>query len=67
MRPAVFLDRDGVIIENRNDYVKSSEEVRFLPGVFEALRWLAGSEYAVVLITNQSAVGREGSFLWNRQ
>jgi len=57
-RAAVFLDRDGVIIENRCDYVKSWEEVRFLPRAFEALRRLGRSEYALVLVTNQSAVGR---------
>jgi D-glycero-D-manno-heptose 1,7-bisphosphate phosphatase len=57
-RPAIFLDRDGVINENRSDYVKSWAEVAFLPGVFDALRRLAEADYAVVLITNQSAVGR---------
>src|SRR3954470_18744356 len=34
---AVFLDRDGVISENRNDHVKSWEEFRFLPGALDAL------------------------------
>ena len=58
MQPAVFLDRDGVIIENRSDYVKSWEEVRFLPGALEALRRLNRTEYALVLVTNQSAIGR---------
>ncbi len=58
LRPAVFLDRDGVIIENRVDHVKTREEVRFLPGALEALRRLAASEYAVVLVTNQAAIGR---------
>jgi len=58
LRPAVFLDRDGVIVENRSDYIKSWEEVHFLPGVFEALRRLGQSKYALVLVTNQSAVGR---------
>ena len=58
MRAAVFLDRDGVIIENRGDYVKSWEEVCFLPRAFESMRRLGQSEYVVVLVTNQSAVGR---------
>ena len=58
MRAAVFLDRDGVIIENRSDYVKSWSEVSFLPQAFEALRRLGQSRYAVVLVTNQSVVGR---------
>jgi D-glycero-D-manno-heptose 1,7-bisphosphate phosphatase len=57
--PAVFLDRDGVVNENRADYVKCWSEVAFLPGVFDALRRLAKTEFLVVLITNQSAVGRE--------
>ena len=57
-RPAVFLDRDGVIVENRPDYVKSIEEVEFLPGAFEALRELASTDLRVVLVTNQSVVGR---------
>ena len=57
-RPAVFLDRDGVINENRADYVKSWSEVKFLPAVFDALRRLAETDFAIVLVTNQSAVGR---------
>jgi HAD superfamily hydrolase (TIGR01662 family) len=56
--PAIFLDRDGVVNENRPDYVKSWSEVAFLPGAFDALRRLAGTDFAVVLVTNQSAVGR---------
>lgn len=55
---AVFLDRDGVIIENKSDYVKSWEEVHFLPGALKALRKLGLSEHVVVLVTNQSAIGR---------
>ena len=55
----MFLDRDGVIIENRADYVKSWEEVRFLPGASQALQRLRASHYALVLVTNQSVVGRD--------
>jgi D-glycero-D-manno-heptose 1,7-bisphosphate phosphatase len=55
---AVFLDRDGVINESRYDYVKRWEEFRFLPGALAALRALANSPFLVVIITNQSAVGR---------
>lgn len=58
LRPAVFLDRDGVIIEDREDFIKSWEEVVLVPGALEALRRLADSAYVVVLVTNQSAVGR---------
>ena len=53
---AIFLDRDGVIIENRSDYVRSWSEVEILPGVIQALAPLP--EYKVVMVTNQSAVGR---------
>lgn len=58
MRDAVFLDRDGVINENRDDHVKSWREFAFMPGVFTPLRRLAESGLAVVVISNQSAVGR---------
>ncbi|MGA2618507.1 MAG: HAD-IIIA family hydrolase [Thermoguttaceae bacterium] len=57
-RPAAFLDRDGVIIENRPDYVKCWEEVRFLPGALAALRRLAASHLAVVIVSNQASIGR---------
>ena len=57
-RPAIFLDRDGVIIENRDDYVKSWGEVRFVAGAFAALQRLSRSGHALVIVTNQSAVGR---------
>jgi D-glycero-D-manno-heptose 1,7-bisphosphate phosphatase len=57
-RPAVFLDRDGVIIANRVDHVKTWDEVEFLPGAFEALRRLAEADIPVVIVTNQGAVGR---------
>ena len=47
-RPAVLLDRDGVINRNRGDYVKSWEEFEFLPRSLEALRVIpAGSEFAL--------------------
>jgi len=58
MNPAIFLDRDGVIIENSDTYVRSWEEVNFLPSSIEALRKLTPSTYKIIIITNQSAVGR---------
>jgi D-glycero-D-manno-heptose 1,7-bisphosphate phosphatase len=58
MLHAVFLDRDGVINQNREDYVKSWDEVEFLPGIFDALKELAGSNFLIFVLTNQSAVGR---------
>jgi D-glycero-D-manno-heptose 1,7-bisphosphate phosphatase len=58
MYPAVFLDRDGVIIENVATYVRSWEDVSFLPGALTALACLQESPYKVVIVTNQSVVGR---------
>ena len=57
-RPAIFLDRDGVLIENVATYVRTWDDVRFLPGVFEGLRRLRATPFAVVLVTNQAVVGR---------
>lgn len=58
MRPAIFLDRDGVINRNRLDHVKSWAEFEFLPGVLDAVRRLAQLEWPVVVISNQAIVGR---------
>ena len=57
-RPAVFLDRDGVINENRPGHVKSWNEFVFLPDVFEPLRLLARDGRPVVVISNQAIINR---------
>lgn len=56
--PGLFLDRDGVINSNRNDYVKSWEEFEFQPGVLEDLAALARLGLPVFVVTNQSCIGR---------
>lgn len=58
MFPAVFLDRDGVIIENRADYVRDWSQVVLLPNAIKALSRFQSTKYKIVLVTNQSAVGR---------
>ncbi|MFN2116622.1 MAG: D-glycero-beta-D-manno-heptose 1,7-bisphosphate 7-phosphatase [Candidatus Promineifilaceae bacterium] len=58
MVKGIFLDRDGVIIENRADYVRSWMDVEFIPGAIEALVRLSTMPYKIVVVTNQSAVGR---------
>jgi D-glycero-D-manno-heptose 1,7-bisphosphate phosphatase len=58
MRPAVFLDRDGVMVENRPDHVKTFAEIRYLDGAISALERLAASSRAIVVVSNQGAVGR---------
>lgn len=57
-RGAVFLDRDGVINANRDDYVKTWDEVEFIPNAIEALRTLACMQMPIVVVTNQSAIAR---------
>jgi D-glycero-D-manno-heptose 1,7-bisphosphate phosphatase len=55
---AIFLDRDGVINRERSDYVKSWQEFEFLPGSLDALELLAQLDLPIVVITNQSVIGR---------
>src|SRR4051812_15686916 len=55
--PAVFLDRDGTLIEDVH-YCKDPALVRVLPGAVEALERLKGAGFRTVIITNQSAIGR---------
>lgn len=54
----IFLDRDGVINENRPDYVKSWSEFRFLPGSLEAIAQLTRAGHRIVVCTNQAGVAR---------
>lgn len=58
MKPAIILDRDGVINHNRADHVKSWEEFEFLPGSIDALRRLARLDRPIIVVTNQAAIGR---------
>ena len=58
MFPAIFLDRDGVIIENRPNYVRSWEDVHIYPQALTALASIASSSFKIIIVTNQSGVGR---------
>jgi D-glycero-D-manno-heptose 1,7-bisphosphate phosphatase len=58
MRPAIFLDRDGVIIENRPDYVRSWADVEIFDQAMRALAKLRDSPFLLIIVTNQSAIGR---------
>jgi D-glycero-D-manno-heptose 1,7-bisphosphate phosphatase len=53
----VILDRDGTIIEERH-YLSDPSQVRLLPGTAEGLRQLRKMGLGLVVITNQSGVGR---------
>jgi D-glycero-D-manno-heptose 1,7-bisphosphate phosphatase len=58
-RPAVFLDRDGVINENLDGtYVQQWATFRFLPGAVEAIADLHRAGYPVVVVTNQAGIAR---------
>ncbi|HYY92493.1 MAG TPA: HAD family hydrolase [Candidatus Dormibacteraeota bacterium] len=57
-RKAVFLDRDGILNRERTDYVKTPEEFEMLAGVEGPIRKMHERRYLMVVVTNQSAVGR---------
>jgi histidinol-phosphate phosphatase family protein len=57
LHKAVFLDRDGTLIVERN-YLSSPDQVEIIPGVVEGLQRLAIAGYQLVIVTNQSGVGR---------
>ena len=54
----VILDRDGVINEDSDDYIKSAEEFHFIPGSLEAIARLNQAGYRVAVATNQSGLAR---------
>jgi D-glycero-D-manno-heptose 1,7-bisphosphate phosphatase len=58
MFPAIILDRDGVIIENRDNYVCSWADVEVYPQALRALADANRSPFKIVIITNQAGVGK---------
>ena len=54
----IFLDRDGVINQERKDYVKSISELKILPNVANNIKSLKNAGFHIVVITNQSAINR---------
>jgi D-glycero-D-manno-heptose 1,7-bisphosphate phosphatase len=71
-RPAVFLDRDGVLVEEVF-YRESGEweapwradDMRLIPGAAAAARWLAEAGFALVLVSNQAAFAKGKTTLRN--
>ncbi|MBA4186381.1 MAG: D-glycero-beta-D-manno-heptose-1,7-bisphosphate 7-phosphatase [Planctomycetaceae bacterium] len=56
-KPAVFLDRDGVVIEDSH-YLGNPDRVRLLPGAAGAIASLNRAGWPVVIVSNQSGVAR---------
>ncbi|MDJ0955289.1 MAG: D-glycero-beta-D-manno-heptose 1,7-bisphosphate 7-phosphatase [Arenicellales bacterium] len=54
----VILDRDGVINQDSDDFIKSPEEWIPIPGSLEAIARLCRAEFRIVIITNQSGIAR---------
>jgi D-glycero-D-manno-heptose 1,7-bisphosphate phosphatase len=57
-RPAAFIDRDGTLVEEVN-FLSKLEDLRLFPFAVEAIRLLKSSGYRIVVITNQSGIGRK--------
>lgn len=57
MTKIVFLDRDGTIIIDKH-YSSNSDEIEFLPGSIEAMKLLQDNGFDLVIVTNQSGIGR---------
>jgi D-glycero-D-manno-heptose 1,7-bisphosphate phosphatase len=57
LSPAVFIDRDGTIMRDA-DYCSDPKQVKIFPGVPEALKRLKSKGFKLIIITNQSGIGR---------
>src|SRR3990172_8908283 len=57
MNRAVFLDRDGTLIQEK-EYLHRPEEVVMCPGAGAALKRLQDAGFKLIIVTNQSGVGR---------
>lgn len=56
-KKAIFIDRDGTLIEEKN-YLHRPQDVKFFTGAISALRKAVEAGFTIVMITNQSGVGR---------
>ena len=57
MRPAVFFDRDGTLIEAVH-YLNRTDQVHVIEGVASMLNELEDAGYLRILVTNQAAIGK---------
>ena len=56
-RPALFLDRDGVVVEEK-DYLSDPAQLALIPGAAEAIAAVNAADIPVVVVTNQSGIAR---------
>jgi len=56
-RPALFLDRDGTLIIDKN-YPRNPDEVEIMPGAADFLEKMTAQGFALVVVSNQSGIGR---------
>ena len=55
---SIFLDRDGVLNKNKDDYVKHISELEIFPFISESIKKLQSVGFKIIVITNQSAINR---------
>lgn len=57
LKPCLFLDRDGIINEDPG-YLSKPEQLKFMPGIFDLIRWAKRKGWYVVVVSNQSGLSR---------
>ena len=58
MKKIIFLDRDGVINQERGSYTWKPEDFIILPGVFETLKELQSRNFLLIIVTNQGGIAK---------
>lgn len=59
MRKAIFLDRDGVLIDNQKHYyIWKSDQMKFVDGVFKNLQLLQDNGFQLFIVSNQGGISR---------
>jgi D-glycero-D-manno-heptose 1,7-bisphosphate phosphatase len=58
MQKAVFLDRDGILNEERGDYVWLLQDFKIVPGIIDVLKELKNRGYLLIVVTNQAGIAK---------